>query len=90
MRHELTLQMRGCYATALYKDPAATEDDLREAVAMFEDADPIARRVLGSSNPVANAIECSLRNARAALAARVGDDVSSICEGVAAMTAKGA
>ena len=81
--HELTLQMRGCYATALYKDPAATEDDLREAVAMFEDADPIARRVLGSSNPVANAIESSLRDARAALAAR---DVESLREAVKAMT----
>ena len=81
--HELTLQMRGCYATALYKDPAATEDDLREAVAIFEDADPIARRVLGSSNPVANAIESSLRDARAALAAR---DVESLREAVKAMT----
>ena len=51
----------------LYKDPAATLDDLREAVTTLEDADPIARRVLGSSNPVAIAIEFFLRQARAAL-----------------------
>ena len=50
---------------------------------MFEDGDPIARRVLGSSNPVANAIESSLRDARAALAAR---DVESLREAVKAMT----
>ena len=59
-------------------------DDLREAVRTLEDADPIARRVLGSSNPVAIAIEFFLRKARAALAAREG--VESIREGVEAMT----
>ena len=75
--------MKDKYAQSLYKDDGATLDDLREAVRTLEDADPIARRVLGSSNPVANAIESSLRDARAALAAR---DVESLREAVKAMT----
>jgi hypothetical protein len=86
--HELMLRMRCNYAQALYWDPAATEDDLREAVATFEDAGRIARRVFGGAHPLTVDIEEELR--QAALAARVGDDVSSICEGVAAMTAKSA
>ena len=65
-----TLMMRWIYARALYENPGATLDDLREAVTTLEDADPIARRVLGSSNPVAIAIEFFLRKARAALAQR--------------------
>ena len=65
--HELTLRMRWAYARALYENPGATLDDLREAVTTLEDADPIARRVLGSSNPVAIAIGFFLRQARAAL-----------------------
>ena len=55
-----------------YLPTGATLDDLREAVRTLEDADPIARRVLGSSNPVAIAIEFFLRKARAALGARDG------------------
>ena len=64
---ETTLRTRWYYARALYFDPGATLDDLREAVTTLEDADPIARRVLGSSNPVAIAIEFFLQKARAAL-----------------------
>ena len=33
----LTLKMRWIYAKALYKDPGATLDDLREAVTTLED-----------------------------------------------------
>ncbi len=86
----LTLKMRSMYASALYMDPAATLDDLREAVTTLEEVERIARRVMGGAHPLITEIERSLRNGRAALAARVGGGVSSVCEGVAAMTAKGA
>ena len=58
------------YAIALYKADGATLDDLREAVTMLEETERIARRVLGGSHPAVAGIELSLRNARAALAAR--------------------
>ena len=51
-------------------DPAATLDDLREAVATLEAAERTARRVFGGSNPLTNGIEDDLRDARAKLAAR--------------------
>ena len=62
--------MRWCYAAALYNDPGATRDDLREAVATLEDAGRIARHVLGGAHPTTTGIERHLREARAALAAR--------------------
>ena len=37
--HELTLRMRWIYAKALYLDPGATLDDLREAVTTLEETD---------------------------------------------------
>ena len=52
------------------QDDAATLDDLREAVATLEDAERIARRVLGRAHPTTAGIERSLRNARAVLRAR--------------------
>ena len=58
------------YAYALYEDPGATLDDLRESVATLEDTAPIARRVLGGAHPLTGAIENNLRDARAALRAR--------------------
>ena len=85
-----TLKMRKVYAKALFVDSGATLDDLGEAVATLEDVERIARRVFGGAHPFTAGMEDNLRDARAALAARVGDDVSSVCEGVAAMTAKGA
>ena len=83
----LTLKMRWIYAEALYEDADATLDDLREAVTMLEDAKRIARRVFGSSNPIARGIEHDLQNSRAALRAREEsvrrrDSVRSICEAV--------
>ena len=39
------------YSKALSEDPAATLDDLREAVTMLEDAERTARRVLGGAHP---------------------------------------
>jgi len=52
----------------LYEDPAATLNDLREAIATLEDIEPIARRVLGAAHPVASGIEDDLQKCRAALA----------------------
>ena len=68
--HECTLKMRWNYAQGLWKDPAATLDDLREAVTTLEDIERIARRVLGGAHPTTEGIEDDLRNARVALRAR--------------------
>ena len=68
--HETTLRMRWTYAAALYKDPAATLDDLGEAVTTLEDVARIARRVLGGAHPLTTEIEDALQDARAALRAR--------------------
>ena len=62
--------MRQYYALALIKADGATLDDLREAVATFEDLERIARRVLGGAYPLTGGIEVNLRNARAALRVR--------------------
>ena len=62
--------MRQSYAAALYNDPGATLDDLREAATTLEDAERIARRVLGGAHPITVDMEASLRLARAALRAR--------------------
>ena len=78
--NELTLKMRKFYAEALYKDPAATLDDLREAVTTLEDTERIARRVLGSAHPTSSVIEKCLGYARAALRAR---DTPSLPENAA-------
>ena len=66
----LTIHLRSNYARALYEDPAATRDDLRESVATFEETARIARRVLGGTHPTTTGIETVLRKARAALRAR--------------------
>ena len=75
---------------ALYVDPAATLDALREAVTTLEDAVRTAQRVFGGTHPLTVDIEGNVRDARAELAAREGDDVSSVCDGVAAMAPGGA
>jgi len=86
--HEITLKMRWSYAQSIYKDDAATLDDLREAVNTLEETARIARLVLGGAHPTTFGIESHLRPSRAALRARDGD-VESIREEVAAMTAGG-
>ena len=68
--HEYTFRIRSLYAEALYKDDGATLDDLREAVATLVEIEPIARRVLGTENPVTLSIVDDLQDARAALRAR--------------------
>ena len=62
------------YASAFYKDDDATVDDLREAVTTLEDTIRIARRVLGGVHPTTEGIEQDLRDARAALRARVSPE----------------
>ena len=70
---ETTLKLRWIYAAALYEDPDAALDDLREAVMTLEETTQIARRVLGAAHPVTAEIEYYLRDARAALRARGGN-----------------
>ena len=57
---------------ALYKDAAATLDDLRESVTTLEDAERIMRRVLGGAHPTTVDIGTSLQYARAVLRAHEG------------------
>ena len=68
--NEVTLKMRRIYANALYGDPGATLDDLREAATTLAEIEPTARRVLGGAHPTTGGIEAGLRDARAALRAR--------------------
>jgi len=68
--HKLTLNLRWLYARALYDDPSATLDDLREAVTTLEDTERTARRVLGGAHPTTKGIEAEIRLSRAALCAR--------------------
>ena len=68
--NEITLRLSWNYARALCNDPDATLDDVREAVATLEDADQIARRVLGGAHPLAQGTEVELQNAQALLRAR--------------------
>ena len=85
--HELTLKMRWAYAGALY-NPAATLDDLSEAVTTLEETERTARRVLGGAHPFTVDIENNLRCARAReelLRARKEGDVDALREALAAM-----
>ena len=66
----VTLQFRKVYARVLSEDPAATLDDLREAVTILEDVERTARRVLGTAHPNVARIGVALRDARAKLRAR--------------------
>ena len=68
--NNLTIGTRTLYALALYKDPAASLDYLREAVTALEETELIARRVYGGSHPLSEAVERYSREARAALRAR--------------------
>ena len=73
-------------ATTTHRDATTRYiDDLREAVATFEDVERAARRVFGGAHPTTTGIGAELRKARAALRAREGD-VEPLREAVAAMT----
>ena len=80
--------MRNYYAVALYKDPNATLDHLREAVTTLEEIERIARRVFGGAYPRVMDIQGNVEIARAALRAREGD-VDALREAVEAMTPPG-
>ena len=67
---EVSIRMRALYAQALYKDPRASLDGLREAVKTLEDTDRIARRVFGGAHPLVLQVERALRDARTLLRAR--------------------
>ena len=67
--HDYTLRMRCTCARALYKAPAATLDDIREAVTTLEDAGRTARRVMGGAHPITVDIGITLQRARTALRA---------------------
>ena len=67
---DVTLAMRWSYGQALYSDPGATLDDLRESVETLAETERIARRVLGGTHPDVVEIERRLRDARDALRAR--------------------
>ena len=64
------LRMRWLYALALFKDQAATLDDLREAVTTLESVAPTWKRVFGPAHPETPSIQGALKEARKALAAR--------------------
>ena len=64
------LRMRSLYAQSLYRDHAATLDDLRKAVETIEETKRTARRLLGGAHPIVAAIEGDLQDARATLQAR--------------------
>ena len=61
--------MRKVYAIALYRDPGATLDDLREAVTTLAEITRTARRVMGGTHPLTVGIEGALREAWALLRA---------------------
>ena len=65
--HDLTLMMQLNIARALYKNSAATLDDLREAVNTLEDAGRTARQVLGGAHPLTEGIEGDLRRSSRAI-----------------------
>lgn len=62
--------MRWIYAIALYQDPGASLDNLREAVTTLEETERAARRVFGGTYPLTVELEGDLQTARAALRAR--------------------
>ena len=68
--NDLTLSLRTNYAMVLYKDPAATLDDVREAVNELEDTERTARQVLSGTHPLTTGFEGNLRRARELLRAR--------------------
>ena len=68
--NETTLRMQWACAQALYEDPGATLNDLREAVTTLEDTERTARRVFGGTHPTVVDIENDLRMSRVFLRAR--------------------
>ena len=63
-----TLKMRITYARALYKDAAATLDDLREAVETLESVAKSCQQLFGAAHPDTSNVLNVLANARKKLA----------------------
>ena len=74
---EVTLTIRGDYATALSFATGATLGDLRKSAETLQETDKTARRVLGPAHPRSVRIGDILRTVKEFLAARVADDSSS-------------
>ena len=87
--NSLTLKLRRIYAQALYRDPGATLDDLREAVTTFEDVERVARRVLGGQHPFTRSSEKSVRVSRATLSAREDAEPDVSAQELAAVSNRG-
>ena len=68
--HDTTLTIRSLYAEALCRDPGATLDNLREAVATLAEIERTARRVFGGTHPLTEGFGHNLSEARGALRAR--------------------
>ena len=85
--NDTTLRTRCIYAQAIYRDPAATLDHLRESMTTLEETARTARRVFGGAHPLTAQIERRLPEARAVLGAREGVDLEPLREAVAAMKA---
>ena len=81
------LKMRCNYAEALYRDDDVAIDEVREAVTTLEEIERIARRVFGGSHPLITGFEFHLTGARLMIRVREGDDMSSVCEALAAKMA---
>ena len=73
--HDLTLSLRKKYAVCLYRDPGASQADVHEAVAIFEDVHRRARRVFGAGHPDWRGLPMSLESARKKLATFDKDDL---------------
>ena len=65
----ITLKMRWLYARALYADPAAPLDNLREAVATLESVANSWKQILGPAHPETPKVQAALQEARETLAA---------------------
>ena len=73
---ELTQRVKWIHAMALYSDPDATLDDIREAVATLDKLKQTFRRQLGGAHPKTVAIEGSIQEARMALLLRASETPS--------------
>ena len=62
--HRHTLKTRLIYAEALYKDDAATLDDLRESVETLEAVAKSWKRVYGDLHPETRNVQSALATAR--------------------------
>ena len=73
---ELTQRVKWIHAMALYSDPDATLDDIREAVATLDKLKQTFRRQLGGAHPKTVAIEGSIQEARMTLLLRASETPS--------------